>query len=400
MARVGQTARRTGLTHGTKGFTVRFGRRWLGALVATAFAASGLVVATTGAAQAAGSPFDPSGNGATKGTISFFDASGNQITSGPLTTPPAWVLATTWTGRTVTGVHTNKGTLFAATPVKGSDPYTWTNTAISVAQAYPTGSAPGALANNPDVLAGTIVSWFDSSGVPASGANTNTDAAWQNLYQFRLLDSGPGIVQDPQTYASATVIVDTGAGTWTQVYPDPNATPPVVATPAAFTGTAKVGSTLTCSAAFTGADSVAYRWQRDNKNISGAAKVKYVLAGADYNHKVRCVATGTNVNGSTASNSPAKTVGLGPALKSTKAPTISGTAKVGQTLACKAGTWSPKASSYAYQWKRNGAKIKGATKGKYKLTAKDKGEKITCTVTAKKAGYANGVKTTKAVTVK
>jgi len=381
-----------------KGITVRFGRRWLGAFVAGLFLASGVVVATTGAAQAVVPPFDPSGNGATKGTIAFYDASGSQITSGTLATAPAWVMASTWTGRTVTGVKTTKGTLFAATPLKGADPYNWTNTAVSVAQTFPTASAPGALKNNPNVLAGTVVSWFDSSGVPASGANTNTDPLWKDLYQFRLLDSGPGIVQDPQTYASATVQVDTAAGTWTQVYPDAASSPPVVATPAKIAGKAKVGSTLTCSATFTGADSVAYRWQRDKKNIGGATKAKYPLTGSDYQHNVRCVATGTNVNGSTPSNSAAVAVARGPALTATKAPTISGKAKVGATLTCKAGAWSPAATAYAYQWNRSGAKIAKATKAKHTVSAKDKAKKLTCTVTAKKTGYANGVKTSKAVT--
>jgi hypothetical protein len=385
--------------HFAKGNTVRFGRRWLGALVAALFATSGFVAATAGTAQAAGSPFDPTGSGATKGTIAFYDSAGNQVTSGPLTTAPAWAMATTWTGRTVTGVHTNKGTLFAATPVKGSDPYTWTNTAISVAQTYPTSSAPGALANNSNVLAGSIVTWFDSSGVPASGANTNSDPAWQNLYQFRLLDSGPGIVQDPQTYASATIQVDTGAGTWTQVYPNPSAQPPAVVSPAAVTGTVRVGSTVRCAATFDStATSTSYQWKRDSTKIKGATRSRYPLVGADYQHKVSCVATAVNTNpGSTSSTSAAKKVGQGPALKTTKAPTITGTAKVGSTLTCTSGKWSPKATAYSYRWNRGGTAIKRATKSKYKVTNKDKGKKLTCTVTAKATGYANGVTTTKAV---
>lgn len=184
------------------------------------------------------------------------------------------------------------------------------------------------------------------------------------------------------------------------MYPDASALPPTATSPASVTGTARVGSTMSCAVTFDTAISTTYQWQRDSKNIGGATKKKYALAGADYNHKVRCIATGTNANGDTPSTSAAKKVALGPALKNTKAPVISGTAKVGKTLACKVGTWSPKAKSYAYRWNRNGAKIKHATKGKYKVGTKDKGKKLTCTVTAMATGYANGVKTTKAVKVK
>ena len=188
--------------------------------------AGAILIVGGGVAQAATPPFDPAGNGATAGTISFYDSSGNQITSGSLTTPPAWAQADTWTGR----VQSNRGTLFVAVPVKGQDPYSpWPNTAISVAQTFPTASAPGPLANSPKVLAGQIVSWFDSAGAsPAGnyvGSATNSDALWQNLYQLRLLDSGGTVGgQDPQTYASATVQVNVAAGTWTQVYPTVAAT--------------------------------------------------------------------------------------------------------------------------------------------------------------------------------
>jgi hypothetical protein len=375
---------------------VRTRSRVLGFVAATVLGASAIVVGTVGAAQAAGSPFDPAGNGATQGTLSFYDSSGTQITSGPLATPPAYVLANTWTGRP----GTKYATVYAATPVKGSPPGTWPNDIISVGTQFPDATAPAGLKNNPNVLASQVLFWFDAAGYPASFPNTNSDPAWQNLYQVRVLDSGPGVSVDPATYPSATIQVDTVGGTWTQVYPDPNALPPSVTSPAAVGGKVRVGFTVKCAVAFDTATSTTYRWQRNGKNIKGATKGRYTLAGADYNHNVRCVATGTNANGSTPSTSVAKKVALGPALRSTKAPTLSGTARVGKILACKVGTWSPKALSYAYQWKRNGARIMHANKNKYKLGSKDKGKTITCTVTAKRAGYANGVKTTRGVKVK
>ncbi|GAA2239335.1 hypothetical protein GCM10010401_09710 [Rarobacter faecitabidus] len=87
----------------------------------------------------------------------------------------------------------------------------------------------------------------------------------------------------------------------------------------------------------------------------------------------------------------------GSALKSTKAPSISGTAKVGKTLKAGKGTWLPAATKVTYQWKRNGKAIKGATKAAYKLKKADAGKKITVTVTASRSGYKKASKTSSAV---
>ena len=76
----------------------------------------------------------------------------------------------------------------------------------------------------------------------------------------------------------------------------------------------------------------------------------------------------------------------------------SGTAKAGKVLTAHHGTWKP-TPSYSYQWYRNGAKIKGATKSTYKLATKDKGKKITVKVTGKKSGYLTVAKASAAKTV-
>lgn len=86
-------------------------------------------------------------------------------------------------------------------------------------------------------------------------------------------------------------------------------------------------------------------------------------------------------------------------IANTKAPTIAGTAKVGQTLAATPGTWSPSSVNVAYQWLRDGKAIKGATRPKYKLVAADAGKKIAVKVTASKDTYASASKTTAAKTV-
>lgn len=70
--------------------------------------------------------------------------------------------------------------------------------------------------------------------------------------------------------------------------------------------------------------------------------------------------------------------------------------KIGKKLTIKVGTWKPKPSSYAYQWYRDGTKIKGATKSSYTVAKADKGKRITVKVTGKKSGYTSVTKASKA----
>ncbi|MFF2850653.1 Ig-like domain repeat protein [Streptomyces sp. NPDC058001] len=175
---------------------------------------------------------------------------------------------------------------------------------------------------------------------------------------------------------------------------------PKVTSPPKVTGTARVGSKVTCAVAFDGDTSIAYQWLRDGTSISGATASTRVLTSTDRTHKIACRATGKNSSGSTPVTSPAVTVATGVALKVVTAPTITGTPTVGKTLTVKSGTWTPAATSYSYVWKRDGRTISGATKTTYKTVRADKGHLLTVTVTAKRAGHANGTTTTKSVRVR
>ncbi|WP_433530641.1 FlgD immunoglobulin-like domain containing protein [Micromonospora sp. CA-263727] len=83
-------------------------------------------------------------------------------------------------------------------------------------------------------------------------------------------------------------------------------------------------------------------------------------------------------------------------LKATKTPSISGTLAVGSTVKAVPGTWSPAATSYAYQWSANGTAIKGATSTSLKITASVVGKRLTVKVTAKRSGHPSGVATSAA----
>ncbi|WP_051218385.1 hypothetical protein [Nocardioides insulae] len=67
-------------------------------------------------------------------------------------------------------------------------------------------------------------------------------------------------------------------------------------------------------------------------------------------------------------------------------PAYTGAVKVGGTLSARTGAWT-KGTTFSYQWKRNGASIRGAVKRTYTATPADAGRRLTVTVTGRKAGY-------------
>jgi Tol biopolymer transport system component len=77
-------------------------------------------------------------------------------------------------------------------------------------------------------------------------------------------------------------------------------------------------------------------------------------------------------------------------------PTITGTAKVGDTLKAHPGKWGPPGVQLRYQWYASGTAISGATAVTLKLAAAQHGKRITVKVTASLTGYATATATSKA----
>ena len=69
---------------------------------------------------------------------------------------------------------------------------------------------------------------------------------------------------------------------------------------------------------------------------------------------------------------------------------------MGNRLTAAPGTWAPAPVTLAYQWRRNGVAITGATTSTYLLGASDRTAGITVTVTGTKAGYTTATRTSAA----
>lgn len=142
------------------------------------------------------------------------------------------------------------------------------------------------------------------------------------------------------TGTSAAVVVAEGAA-------------PKATTAPKVTGTVKVGSRLTAGPGVwsPAATSYTYQWKADGKAVTGATASAYTVPASLLGKKISVTVTARRT-GHTAgiATTAAVTVAKGAAPKATKAPTVSGTAKVGKVLKAARGTWTPAPSSYTYQW--------------------------------------------------
>jgi hypothetical protein len=167
-----------------------------------------------------------------------------------------------------------------------------------------------------------------------------------------------------------------------------------------ITGTAKVGSTLTGHAGTWTPSPVTltYQWKANGASISGATASTYKISGSDAGKKITVTVTGSKTGYTTVAKSSASTAAVAPGTLTSPTPTITGTAKVGSTLAAKPGTWGPAPVTLKYQPISNGASISGATASTYKISGSFAGKKITVTVTGSKTGYTTVARTSAATT--
>ena len=173
-----------------------------------------------------------------------------------------------------------------------------------------------------------------------------------------------------------------------------------------ISGTAREESTLTANNGnwSNTPTSFTYQWQRCDSGgasctaITGATEKTYKVATADVEKRLRVVVTAVNADGQTPATSPPSLLvssAKGPV--NTAAPTISGTAQVGEELSTTTGTWTGGVQSYSYQWQRCDAAgascgaITDATARVYGVRTIDTGNTLRVVVTAKNASGSTNV---------
>jgi hypothetical protein len=72
-----------------------------------------------------------------------------------------------------------------------------------------------------------------------------------------------------------------------------------------------------------------------------------------------------------------------PTLVNARRPAVRGIPRVGRTVVCDRGAWEGTVPiSFAYQWRRSGANLRGATRRTYRIRQRDAGMRLGCRVTA------------------
>jgi surface antigen len=96
---------------------------------------------------------------------------------------------------------------------------------------------------------------------------------------------------------------------------------------------------------------------------------------------------GTRSIDSSSSVWPSKFIHIGDlAMNNVDAPSINGTAQVGQRLSAIRGSWRPLGAEFTYQWLADGVPVSGATRKAFTPRASVLGERIQVRVTAEKPG--------------
>ena len=165
-----------------------------------------------------------------------------------------------------------------------------------------------------------------------------------------------------------------------------------------ISGTAQVGETLTAdtsgitdldgmeNATFTYQWLLTGQWFADDTDIAGATGLTYTLTDREESNTVKVQVSFTDDEGNSETLTSAATdaVDAGPNSPATGAPTIAGTAQVGQTLTADtsgiADADGLANATFSYQWLADDTEIAGATGLTYTLTDSEESKAITVQV--------------------
>ena len=265
------------------------------------------------------------------------------------------------------------------TPPPVNTPATGAPTISGTAQVGKTLTASTSDLDDADGMSGAVFSYqWLANGADIAGATSSS-------YTLVEADKGKTIQvkvsfrddkNNPETLTSAATAA---------VEPRPNS--PATGAPS-ISGTVRVGETLTAETlAIDDADGMngavfSYQWLADDADIAGATSDTYTLVETDVGKaiKVRVIFTDNRSHQETLTSDPTAAVEPRPNSPAIGAPTISGTAQVGETLTVDtsdiADADGMSRAVFSYQWLANSADVAGATSDTYTPVADDVGKAI------------------------
>ena len=249
--------------------------------------------------------------------------------------------------------------------------------------------------------------WVDLPAVGVDIAFHGSSAVVSNLdYGIHWLRVGAASCAGSSEWSQIEELIGTKVGDWEGVPvpeveegdeiepcsedPDTPANSPATAA-LTIDGTARVGETLTAYMwGVADADGLtnatfSYQWLADGADIAGATGLTYTLADGDEGKAITVRVSFTDDAGNEESLTSLGTAEVRAAnTPATGAPTISGTAQVGETLEADTSRITdadgPSNVQYEYQWIADDTEIAGATGSTYTLTDSEESKAITVRV--------------------
>jgi pectate lyase len=130
--------------------------------------------------------------------------------------------------------------------------------------------------------------------------------------------------------------------------------------------TVNVGDTASFSVAASGTAPLAYQWKKNGANITGATNATFAIANAQTSDAGNYTATVSNSAGSATSNVATLTVNSTPVAPTITAQPASQSVPVGGTASFS--VTASGSTPLAYQWRKDGANITGATSSTFSIT--------------------------------